>query len=620
MSISNMKSENKRRLAIYATYDKEGKIDDYIFYCLNELKKIVRDIVVVSNNKILSNDRSRLSFVESIYERDDEGFDMGGFAHVINILFEQHEIEKYEEIIFMNDSVFGPVYPFSEMFSIMNQREDIDFWGITKRGISDFDGGDEIYPEHIQLYFYVVRKRMLHSQEFCDYWKYIPSKVTDFRSAILNYEFEFTKYFEDKGYKWDVYCHADNYMTDNPKLNLSPYHYCSYQLIKDMRCPLLKRKLFTGDFIEGKYSDKSDLNKTISYIEKYTDYNVDLIWSHILRVYHLEDIIESMQMYKIIDEGNNDFVQNSSQIRVIDFGGHVEKCSDFEITVSDKAEYSLFISIKENSKIPQALRDAEERCVIENILVNNQYISKVIDLFYENSRLGVMVPPMNSFGRISNSIEQRWQDETVVTQMQNKYHLSVPISKRAPIHKISAFWCRSNILNADLLNDLKNDLSGTVMQMIPLFAQQKGYYTEILVNKTYFATILTNMQRMIHDIWSMSYIELADDANIEEMRDEIYKREIEKYIKKKDKLYVYGAGQLACRIVRIVDTMRKLDGIVVSDKNGNSKMVCGYPIMCIDEVEQVSNCSFIVAVGRKNNRSVEDKLKALQVTDYLLLA
>ena len=116
MTISNMKYE--KRLAIYATYDKEGIIDAYIPYCLQELHKVANDIVVVSNHVLLQEQKRKLSMAEEVYERDDVGFDMGGFAYVIGRLAAQDRLKDYDEIIFMNDSVFGPFYPFLEMFEI----------------------------------------------------------------------------------------------------------------------------------------------------------------------------------------------------------------------------------------------------------------------------------------------------------------------------------------------------------------------------------------------------------------------------------------------------------------------------------------------------------------------
>ncbi|MCI8454956.1 MAG: hypothetical protein HFE84_10140 [Lachnospiraceae bacterium] len=608
----------RNNLAIYATYDKNGKIDDYILYCLHELRKVADDIAVVSNAKLPRKEKDKLSMVRYLYEREDTGYDAGGFAYALDRLRGEGRLETYDAVLFMNDSVFGPFYPFQEMFETMEKREDLDFWGITKRGVSDFDGGDAVYPEHIQLYFYVVRKRMLQSADFTEYWTTLPQKLTDFRSAILKYEFLFTKYFADRGFRWDVYCKTDGYVTENPHLNISPYHYCSYELVKEARCPLLKRRLFTGDFVEGRFSDRSDLRKAVSYLADNTAYDMDLIWSHILRTYPLGAVMESMQMYELLDTPAGASLPQRLPVRVIDLFGNVLQNAGLAVNGFFPAEYTLFIAIEENGTIPRALLDAQKHCILQNLVNDEAYLLGVCELFAGNPRLGMLIPPANVFGKLSGSLEKRWKREDLAVKIRDAYHLTVPFGTCAPTHDFYAFWCRSSVLDAPLLEALKADRTGTMMQMMPLFAQQKGYYTEVLVGRAYVVGLLANMQRTMYEFFHMQGYALAEDKDIEELKEEAYKRQIAGFIGKKDKVYVYGAGQLACRVIRILEGMRKPSGIVVSDKNGNAETICGYPVKGIEEAN-LQGCILILAVGEKNNTAVEERLKKLGITDYLTL-
>lgn len=600
-----------KRLAIYATYDQDGIVDDYIVYCIGELQKADVDVLVVSNHTLSSEQKERLvGITQEIYEREDSGYDMGGFAYALELLKSQARLNNYDEIIFVNDSVFGPFYPLDEMLSEMDKRKDIDFWGITKRGESDFDGGDAVYPEHIQLYFYAVRREMLNSRDFSDYWNEIPNKVTDFRSAILNYEFAFTKYFADRGFKWDVYCDTDRYITNNPKNNLSPYHYCSYSLIKN-GCPWLKRKLFTGDFIDGRYCDRSDLRKALDYIAQHTNYDVKLIWLHILRTYPLGNIMESLQLIEFITAGLEPSQEDKAYAKII-YG------SDNRLKSDKQGKYMLYMSPEADSRRIEPLFHAEKRCVMDNLMLSDEYVAKVVELFERKPMLGVLVPPMKTFGKISKSTERKWKNEKIASEIYEKYRLSVPFGKTAPIHEINAFWCRSDILDEEILHELKNDNTGTMMQMIPIIAQQKGYYTEILMNTDYAAGLLTNMQKMMRDMWEMTLCSSDRDMDLKEMQDMVYAQKILEFSKGTKKLYIYGAGQLACRVLNMIADIKKPTAIVVSDKNGNAKSILGYPVMEIDEID-VTDASFIIAVGKKNNHFVENKIKTLGITDYLLL-
>ena len=69
--MSNMKHEKAKRLAIYATFDKDGVVDDYILYCLNELHKVADDLAVVSNHELPCSEKNKLAMADWIYERED---------------------------------------------------------------------------------------------------------------------------------------------------------------------------------------------------------------------------------------------------------------------------------------------------------------------------------------------------------------------------------------------------------------------------------------------------------------------------------------------------------------------------------------------------------------------
>lgn len=129
------------RLCIFATYDKNGIVDDYIPVLMQGLKQVSDYLIVVSNQVIKREYRARLEPADQIYERSDLGFDVGAFADVLNHLYGWEKVHQYDELILVNDFVFGPPYPFEEAFTKMDAQADLDFWGLVKRGVSDFDGG-----------------------------------------------------------------------------------------------------------------------------------------------------------------------------------------------------------------------------------------------------------------------------------------------------------------------------------------------------------------------------------------------------------------------------------------------------------------------------------------------
>ena len=609
-----------KRLAVYATYNPKGVVDEYIIYMAESLKKVADDIYIVSNHTYLDGEKEKLEAASRIYERADKGYDAGGYAHVIRLLEKENKLAGYDELILLNDSIFGPFYPLEDIFYEMERNTKIDFWAVTRRGRSDFDGGDSVYPEHLQIYFYVVRNKMLHSREFIDYWNGIEDRITDFRSAILNYEFEFTSYFESLGYCWDSYCKCTGYITDDPQFNLSPYHYSTYRLIKEERCPFLKRKLFTGEFVDKKYSDTQDLKKAVRYIDECTDYDIDMIWGHVLEGYQIADVIKAMHLSEIMDNGPGENESRSTDYETPDIEVY-DRYSTFpplKERCGHDSEFFLYLDLDKDIQ-PFALWESYYRNLYQNLCCQEEYVGNLLSLFGKEKRLGVIVPPFHIYGRISKSIEQKWMDSGVFEKLRYKYRLSVPCSVgRAPIHTIRGFVCRKQILPDGFIEDLKRDRSGTVMQMLPLFAQQNGYYTKIVVNRDYFASYADNLFSVLGTVWQAFAGCSEGDLDIDGMKDHMYRARLKSYIEKLKHVYVYGAGVLGYRIVRLIENDVDIAGILVNDIHGNPDKVAGYKVQSFHSFKE-KDAGIIVAAGRKNNRDITKVLEERGFTNYILV-
>lgn len=604
-------SMKNKRLGIYATYDRNGIIDEYVIYFLKEMKTVVGHLVVVSNQVLTETMQQKIDFVDEVFIRDDSGFDAGAISDVFCNKLGWEHVSRYEEVVIVNDSVFGPFYSLESIFDDMAQRKELDFWGLAKRGISDFDGGDTLYPEHIQLYLYVVRNRMLHSEVFRRFWEEIPSMLTSFRSAIINYEFSFTQYFEKAGFLWDIYTPTPGFDTPNPKLNLSPYHYHCFNMIKDGQFPVLKRKLFIGDFVEMKYADRSDLRKAFRYVKEMLNYDTDMIWSHILRVYLLHEIIESMQLYRVIPyhEGKIHF---PLQCRIVEINSKMF-AEVKERTGQEK--YVLVTNLYRDEEQEESLRTAKKNVVIDNLACSEEYICNVMKEFEKNPRLGIVIPPISTFGLITDSFMGKWGDEDVARSLYNELRLQVPIDfTHSPIHRVEAFWCRADIWEERFLEKIQNDSTGTMMQMMALVAQEKGYYTEILQSDCYVATQTANMGRIIKELLRTSKIERNLDIN--ETLDECKSNELQNYCHRSEKIYIYGAGQLACRVARMIGDF---EGFLVTFTEDNPSELYGHCVWGIDYIDIQEECTgIIIATGHRHSKHVIKILEKKNITEYFV--
>ena len=578
-----------KRLAIYMTYNNEGIIDDYIVYMIEALKKVCQDIIVVSNNLLPERQKNKLSEASRIYERDNKGYDAGAYSEVIMKLYANKELEEYDELLLLNDSVFGPFYDLNDMFKEMDNRSPaVDFWGITRRVCSDFDGGDTIYPEHIQSYCYIFRKRLLHSNDFIEYWEGIIDKITDFRSAITNYEFQLTRHFSELGYTWDSYCRCKEFISENPNNNLSPYHYESYELIKNEKCPFLKRKLFTGDFIENKYANASDLKRAFNYIKDNTSYNVDMIWEYILREYDMFQIIKSMQLFEVIE--SSACMCGSDKVDVIDV---YENVIDELYTKNQlDNEYVICFAVKDSIELV-SLRRSYIYNVIANLYYSGDYVASLVNTFEKDERLGILLPPMDMYGKISNSLGGK-------------------------IHKVHGFMCRKELLSPEISEKIKKNGMDNVVAQLIFDAKNRGYYTKIVVNKGYVSTLMTNSLVVSSRLYKLYDDGNDNEADVDQLYDIYYKEKVSEFIRRNKYVYLYGAGQLACRVVDLISDKSCIKGIIVSDINGNCRNIKGIPVIQFDDFYD-NKCGVIVAVGEKNNHIIKKRLEQAGIDKYILL-
>jgi rhamnosyltransferase len=189
-----------RRVAIFSLYNERGIADDYVIFLLEKLREFVERIFVVSNGELSKESEIAInSKCDRLIIRKNEGFDVWGYKTGIEAIgFDG--LSEYDELILLNDTCYGPLFPFSEMFSEMESR-DCDFWGSAahqEMTPNPFTGTGHL-PRHLTANFIAIRKDMLKSQAFKRYWKDLP-EIKTYIDAILLHESRFTKHFTDLGY------------------------------------------------------------------------------------------------------------------------------------------------------------------------------------------------------------------------------------------------------------------------------------------------------------------------------------------------------------------------------------------------------------------------------------
>lgn len=497
-------NQNISRLAVYSFYDKDGIVDDYVPFFLKDIKRNASEVILVSNGKLTEESKLKLKgTADVILERENKGFDFWGYKTGIEY-YGWEKISEYDELIICNSTVYGPLYPFEEMFGEMNKR-DLDFWGITQYHNNENDAPDIKFgylPNHIQSYFMVFRKSIFLNNEFKEYWKTL-QPIKSYEEAVGENEAVLTKKFEDLGYKWDVYVY-DRELKDHTS---SAIFYYPLELIKNKKCPVIKVKTFSRCYNNNVDSARGmSMLGVTDYIKKHTNYNVDLIFDNILRTGNIGNIKNQLHLNYILPkyyQTSNPNQEKAALFMHIYFEDQIDKLLRysqnipewFDIIITTDTEEKKYMIEQSFSKINcsklsvvlvknrgrdvsallvglnQHVFDYNLICFIhdkkssqikllsvgeyfadncyENLLCSTEYANNIVALFQEDKRLGVLVPPYPNQGDFTTLPGREWTcnfENTV--KLAAEIGINVDINSQIPpIAPLgSMFWFRPEAL------------------------------------------------------------------------------------------------------------------------------------------------------------------------------
>lgn len=185
----------KKRIILYVHYDPDGIVDEHIVYQIDAFFKFGCDIIFISNSQI-----SNIDVIENICKdiiiRENRGFDFFAWKEILLSHPKEHWL-NWDEIILMNSTCYGPIFPLHEVFETMDKKE-CDFWGITEYY------ADKSYDTHLQSYFINFRKSLFYHNLFFDFFR----KINCYKSAkdvIDNAESKLTPYLKHNGFKYLSY-------------------------------------------------------------------------------------------------------------------------------------------------------------------------------------------------------------------------------------------------------------------------------------------------------------------------------------------------------------------------------------------------------------------------------
>lgn len=318
-----------KRILIYNIFEGKEALQEYKVIFLEALAKIVDEVHIVVNGGLSQSDIRRLEAIGKVTLRENKGYDVAAFrAGILNL--GQERLKEYDQLLLVNDTNIGPFKDLKTVFSSVDSKS-LDFWGISLGEIQpDFTGLNPFgyIPEHIQTYFLVIERSLLHQKSFYRYWEKLGD--TDSRQkAIGRHETYFTKYFANLGFRYDALIRD----TTDSAMYIHPLR------VLNQGSPLVKYSALSNynddQFIWQGLERQSEIPELISYIEEKTDYPVEII----------TDIIDdfkkkSKQKYMLIIDGVENIIPQCTRYRVLNKAEQLEKLG-YDVKVVNLSKLQL---------------------------------------------------------------------------------------------------------------------------------------------------------------------------------------------------------------------------------------------------------------------------------------
>ena len=264
--------ENIKRLVIFAGYDKDNIIDDYVVYYIKELRKIA-DIIYVSDCNMLESELEKISpYCIHIINGEHGEYDFGSYKRGYIYAKEKDILKDYDYIILCNDSVFGPIFNLEEIVKNI-ENKNTDVWGIFK------SLKDSYYDDHLQSYFISIKQKVYISAEFYNFILSI-KKESDKNNVIAKYEIGLSQLFKENNYSISYFLDSSL----NLNLNRNTPLFDPYISITN-GFPFLKTYIFKHYMYLKQYGLQMNIKKLknlIKIISKH--YDIQLIIDYLLRI------------------------------------------------------------------------------------------------------------------------------------------------------------------------------------------------------------------------------------------------------------------------------------------------------------------------------------------------
>lgn len=182
-----MSNSIEKRAIIFVHFDKDGLLDPHVQFFLGELRKHCETLIFVSAS-ILPTELEKAALIcDQAISRENVGYDFVSWKVGLAALVYP---ESYDEVTFVNDSCYGPLFDLGRVFDQASSKS-CDMWGLTYSHELVF---------HIQSFFFSFRRSIIASADFKQFWDSV-EPLSNKAEIIKRYELGMTSYFRERGFR-----------------------------------------------------------------------------------------------------------------------------------------------------------------------------------------------------------------------------------------------------------------------------------------------------------------------------------------------------------------------------------------------------------------------------------